>query len=152
MFPPGYNSKEATQRLARQFANPNMPGRSMVSEWGEITDIAEIKRRIYERFDKSQEDLQMIAGTPEYVTERLKTIMNVLRPGILSFWIDGPIPPAERKKCLRLLAHEVVPELRAHADELGLHDPFQRRPGSVPLNSSGVPEPVSFPEMAELNY
>lgn len=151
MFPPGYNSKEATQRLARQFANPNLPGRSMVADWVGTEPISEIKRRIYDRFPQAQEDLQMIAGTPEYVIPRVKHVMNMLRVGIISFWIDGPVPPEERRKCIQLLAEEVVPACREYARELKLSSPFERKPGSVPINSSGIPEQVAWPD-AEPQY
>jgi alkanesulfonate monooxygenase SsuD/methylene tetrahydromethanopterin reductase-like flavin-dependent oxidoreductase (luciferase family) len=147
MFPPGYNSKEATQRLARQFANPNLPGRSMVSEWKDETDVEEIRRQVYARFETAQQDLQMIAGTPDYVIPRLRHVLDVLRPGILSFWIDGPLPRADRARCLQLLSDEVVPALREHGKKLGLFSPFARTPGSVPLNSSGIPEPVAWPDL-----
>ncbi len=146
MFPPGYNSKEATQRLARQFANPNLPGHSMVSEWTDVNDVEEIRRQVYDRFPTAQEDLQIIAGTPDYVIPRLKHVLDILRPGILSFWIDGPIPRDDRANCLRLLSDEVVPALREHGKKLGLRSPFERQPGSVPLNSSGIPEPVAWPQ------
>ena len=146
MFPPGYNSKEATQRLARQFANPNLPGHSMVSTWTDVTDVEEIRRQVYGRFDTAQQDLQMIAGTPDYIIPRLQYVLDMLRPGILSFWIDGPIPRDERAKCLRMLSDEVIPAVREHGKKLGLRSPFERQPGSVPLNSSGVPEPVAWPD------
>ncbi len=80
----------------------------------------------------------MIAGTPDYVTPRLKTVMDVLRPGILSFWVDGPLPRQDRLKCLKLLATDVIPALREHARELAIVDPFERKPGSVPLRRRGV--------------
>ena len=146
MFPPGYNSKEATARLARQFANPNMPGHQMIGDWTEDEDVEAVRNRIYERFPMAQEDLQMIAGTPDYVIPRVKKVMDVLRPGIFSFWIDGPVPPGERKRCLKLLGEEVIPALREHGRKLGLHSPFQLAPGSTPLNSSGIPEKVAWPE------
>ena len=147
MFPPGYNSKEATKRLARQFANPNLPGRSMVAEWQPDEDTMEVRQRIYDRYETARLDLQMIAGTPDHVIPRLKTVMDVLRPGILSFWIDGPVPREDRLKCLKLLSDDVVPALREHAEELGIKDPFERKPGSVPLGASGQPEPVAWPEL-----
>ena len=77
MFPPGYNSKEATARLARQFANPNLPGRQMGADWSADDDVEHIRNRIYERFASAQEDGQMIAGTPEYVIPRVKKVMDV---------------------------------------------------------------------------
>ncbi|MEA2626603.1 MAG: hypothetical protein QOD06_2648 [Candidatus Binatota bacterium] len=144
MFPPGYNTKEATRRLARQFANPNLPGHSMIAEWQEDENADEVRNRIYERFDVAQQDLQMIAGTPDYAIPRLQHVLDVLRPGILSFWIDGPLPWDERQKCLRLLSEEVIPALREHGRSLGLVDPFQRKPGSTPIGPSGKPEPVSW--------
>jgi alkanesulfonate monooxygenase SsuD/methylene tetrahydromethanopterin reductase-like flavin-dependent oxidoreductase (luciferase family) len=147
MFPPGYNSKEAIRRLARQFANPNLPGRSMVAEWREDEDVAEVRRQIYARYEAARQDLQMIAGTPDHVIERLKIVLDVLRPGILSFWIDGPLPREDRRRCLELLAKEVIPALRDHGKKLGLVDPFERAPGSVPIGPSGRPEPVAWPEL-----
>jgi alkanesulfonate monooxygenase SsuD/methylene tetrahydromethanopterin reductase-like flavin-dependent oxidoreductase (luciferase family) len=147
MFPPGYNSKEATARMARQFANPNLPGHSMVAEWQEGEDVVEVRKKIYDRFDIAQQDLQMIAGTPDYVVPRLKRVMDVLRPGILSFWIDGPLPRADRLKCLQLLATDVIPALRAYGRELGIRDPFERKPGSLPLAASGRVEQVAWPEL-----
>ena len=147
MFPPGYNSKEATARLARQFANPNLPGHSMVAEWQEDEDRVEVRKKIYDRFPTAQEDLQMIAGTPDYVIPRVKRVMDVLRPGILAFWVDGPLPRKDRLRCLELLSKDVIPALRAHAKAHGIVDPFERKPGSVPLASSGRVEQVAWPEL-----
>jgi hypothetical protein len=39
----------------------------------------------YTGYPQVQKDLQMIAGTPDHVIPRLKMILEVLRPGILSF-------------------------------------------------------------------
>ena len=149
MFPPGYNTKEATRRLARQFANPNLPGHSMVAAWQENEDAEQVRNQIYARFQVAQQDLQMIAGTPDYAIPRLKHVMNVLRPGILSCWIDGPLPWDTRRRCLELLSKEVVPALREHAKELGLVDPFERKPGSRPIGPSRKPEPVSWATEAQ---
>jgi len=146
MFPPGYNNKEATARLARQFSNPNLPGHSMVAEWTEDEDQVAVRKRIYDRFDVSQQDLQMIAGTPDYVIPRVKKVMDILRPGILSFWVDGPLPRADRLKCLDLLAKDVIPALRSHAKTLGIVDPFERKPGSRPLSKGGHAERVDWVE------
>jgi hypothetical protein len=41
------------------------------------------------------------------------------------------------------MANEVVPVLRDYADELGLDSPFDRRPGSVPLEAGREREPVA---------
>ena len=150
MFPPGYNSKAATQRMARQFANPNLPGKSiMPSGDDEVVDVLAAKRAIYESYAETRENLQMIAGTPEHVIPRLKKVMSVLRPGIFTFWLDGPVPAKDRLECLRLLATEVVPALREHGRALGLVDPFERKPGSRGLSASGAPDPVADVEMLQ---
>ena len=150
MFPPGYNSKAATQRMARQFANPNLPGKSiMPSGDEEVTDVLAAKKAIYDSYQETRENLQMIAGTPDHVIPRLKKILNVLRPGIFTFWLDGPVPAKDRMECLRLLATEVVPALREHGKGLGLVDPFERKPGTRKLAAAGKPEPVADVEMLQ---
>jgi alkanesulfonate monooxygenase SsuD/methylene tetrahydromethanopterin reductase-like flavin-dependent oxidoreductase (luciferase family) len=145
MFPPGYNSKEATRRMARLAANPNLPGKPIHKGDGEQTDeaIEAIKRGIYEAYPQSQRDLQMIAGTPEHVVAQLRKVLEVLRPGIFSFWLDGPVGWKDRRRCLQLLGTEVMPAVREIGTELGLCDPFERRPGSRPLAAGRRPEPVA---------
>ena len=86
----------------------------------------------------------MIAGTPDTVIPKLKAVLDVLRPGIFSFWLDGPVPAQDRRRCLELLNHDVIPALREYGKTLGLVDPFHRPPGAKPLRGS-VPEPVSNP-------
>jgi len=146
MFPPGYNSKEATRRLARQLANPNLPGKSTLGEGDEVDPVA-ARKVIYDAYPKALEGLQMIAGTPAAVIPKLCKVLDILRPGIFSFWLDGPVPFEDRLTCLRLLAQEVIPALREHGKRLGLVDPFERVPGSRPLPADGKPEPVAWPEL-----
>jgi len=145
MFPPGYNSKEATRRLARLFANPNQPGKPIHQAHGDETDeeIEEIKRQIYVNYDQSRKDLQMIAGTPKTVIPQIRKVLEVLRPGVFSFWLDGPVGAADRKRCLELLGSEVMPAVREMGKELGLVGPFERTPGSVPLASGKTPVQVA---------
>ena len=89
----------------------------------------------------------MIAGTPDYVIPRIRKVLEVLRPGIFSFWLDGPVGAKDRMRCLELLGKEVMPAVRAIGEELGLVDPFQRRPGSVPLAQGRKPESVAHADM-----
>ncbi|HUE40260.1 MAG TPA: LLM class flavin-dependent oxidoreductase [Candidatus Binatia bacterium] len=150
MFPPGYNSKAATQRMARQFANPNLPGKSiMPSGDEEVVDVLAAKQAIYASYAETRENLQMIAGTPDHVIPRLKKVLSVLRPGIFTFWLDGPVPAKDRMECLRLLGTEVIPALREHGRALGLVDPFERKPGSRSLAASGAPDPVADVDMLQ---
>ncbi|MGH8013618.1 MAG: hypothetical protein ACREQ4_14070, partial [Candidatus Binataceae bacterium] len=68
---------------------------------------------------------------------------------IFSFWLDGPAPLADRKRCVRLLGQEVVPALREIAKELELTSPFEVTPGTRKLPSSGNYEPVGNATMLE---
>ena len=145
MFPPGYNSKEATRRMARLAANPNLPGKPIHQGGGNETDeeLEPIKRAIYESYPQTRKDLQMIAGTPDNVVRELRKVLEVLRPGIFSFWIDGPVGVKDRMRCLELLGKEVMPAVREIGKELGLCDPFERTPGSRLLASGRQPERVA---------
>ncbi len=88
----------------------------------------------------------MIAGTPDYVIPRLRKVLEVLRPGIFSFWLDGPVGYKDRVKCLEMLSKDVMPAMREIGKELGLVDPFQRAPGSVPLAAGRQPDSVAHAE------
>jgi len=152
MFPPGYNSKEVTRRLAQTNFGPNASGKPEYGEGGEesLEAIEAVKNAIYSSYPEALKDMVMIAGTPDNVIPKLKKVMDILRPGIFSFWLDGPVPFKDRKRCLDLLNRDVIPALREYGDKLGLVDPFQRAPGSAPLRG-GKPEPVSNPAaLAEL--
>lgn len=152
MFPPGYNSKEATRRLARSNFGVNASAKPLYGEGGEESKeaIEAVKNTIYSGYPDVLKDMVMIAGTPDNVIPKLKKVMDILRPGIFSFWLDGPVPFADRRRCLELLNRDVIPALREHGKKLGLVDPFTCIPGSRPLRG-GTPEPVSDPAaLAEL--
>ena len=152
MFPPGYNSKEATRRLAQTNFGVNAAGKPVFGDGNEESPetIAAVKKTIYDTYPDVLKDLVMIAGTPDNVIPKLKKVIDILRPGIFSFWLDGPVPFKDRKRCLELLNRDVIPALRDYGKKLGLVDPFQRAPGSVLLRG-GNPEPVSNPAaLAEL--
>ncbi len=152
MFPPGYNSKAATQRLAQTNFGINASARALYGEGGETTDeeIEAVKKVIYDTYPGVQKEMVMIAGTPDNVIAKLKKIQDILRPGIFSFWLDGPVPFKDRKRCLELLNRDVIPAMREHGKTLGLVGPFEQQPGLRPL-ANGKPEPVSDPQvLAEL--
>jgi hypothetical protein len=111
-----------------------------------MNDIAAIKKAVYDNYESSKESLQIITGTPKSVIPKLRKVLEVLRPGIFSFWLDGPSPREDRLTCLKLLGTEVLPAVREIGKELGLADPFQIAPGSRPLAASGRPERVGSPE------
>jgi alkanesulfonate monooxygenase SsuD/methylene tetrahydromethanopterin reductase-like flavin-dependent oxidoreductase (luciferase family) len=157
MFPPGYNSKAATQRLARQFTDPNsgeQAFRFFNAAVGMDVDIDEAKRRIYGAdYQARQKNMQLIVGTPKTVLPKIRKILETLRPGVFGFWHHeaGPMMTHdETKKSLRLLGEEVLPAVREIGKELGLIDPYERKPGSRPIAPSGVREPVADMRAAAL--
>jgi alkanesulfonate monooxygenase SsuD/methylene tetrahydromethanopterin reductase-like flavin-dependent oxidoreductase (luciferase family) len=169
MFPPGYNSKEATRRIARQFSDPAsaqgspfaaaFTGGGTAKEnlaeaqvqvragaWGnkpEEVDPAITRQQIFDAFPQVERSMQVICGTPKTVIPKIRKVLEVLRPGIFGFWQnDGPISKEDRLSSMRLIAEEVVPATREIAKELELCSPFEVKPGSRPLPASGRPESV----------
>ena len=144
MFPPGYNSKAATRRLARVFTDPDSGEEIMAFTPSESpTDIEVARRRIYEGYQAQQNSQQIIVGTPNTVIPKIRNILETLRPGIFSLWHHhGPISHEDRMTSLRLLGQEVLPAMREISEELGLVGPYEREPGSRPLPPSGVREAV----------
>lgn len=159
MFPPGYNSKEATRRMARQFTDPEstqgslwagLADGSTISKTESISDaqiktrsavwqdkpvdVEQTRRQILEAFPAVERAMQVICGTPKTVIPKLRTVLEVLRPGIFAFWQnDGPISQEDRLNNMRLIATEVMPAVREIGKELGLTSPFEVTPGSRPL-------------------
>jgi len=92
---------------------------------------------------RGQQNMQVIVGTPQTVLPKIKTIMSVLRIGIfIVLHIQGPVADDDRRTSMRLFAEKVIPELKAHAKEIGLADPFERTPGSVKLAPGTKRAPV----------
>jgi len=161
-LPPGYNSKEATKRLARTMTagsggflgvsaeqlgrsktNDDQPGNlQQVADStrrrlarGEAT-IEEAKAAIYKSYQKAQDNLQIITGTPKTVIPKIRTILEVLRPGVFGvFQSQGPVSFEDRMTSIRLLGQEVLPAVRDIAKELGILDPFERQPGTRPYTT-----------------
>ena len=87
--------------------------------------------------------MQVICGTPDTVIPKLRTVLEVLRPGIFAFWQnDGPISKEDRLNNIRLIATEVMPAVREFGKELGLTSPFEIAPGSRPLKTGDKPHSV----------
>jgi alkanesulfonate monooxygenase SsuD/methylene tetrahydromethanopterin reductase-like flavin-dependent oxidoreductase (luciferase family) len=169
-LPPGYNSKEATKRLARQQASSKqertaflglsatpdqqnekaegVSARTRLAR-GEI-DLEDAKRAIYSGYQKAQDSLSIITGTPKTVLPKLKHILEVLRCGAFAIsQVNGPATHEDRMTSIRLFAKEVAPALREWGKELGLTDAFQAKPGARPL--SGQRSQVSWPELLPEN-
>jgi alkanesulfonate monooxygenase SsuD/methylene tetrahydromethanopterin reductase-like flavin-dependent oxidoreductase (luciferase family) len=157
-LPPGYNSREATRRLARQQTDYGFLGvtseklresenagvQDLQKEKGNTRErlkrgevsIAEAKAKIYGNYQKAQDGLQIIIGTPKSVLPKIRMIMETLRPGIFGlFTIQGPVSVADRLTNVRLMGQEVLPAMREYAKELGIKDPFEVEPGSRPYTA-----------------
>jgi alkanesulfonate monooxygenase SsuD/methylene tetrahydromethanopterin reductase-like flavin-dependent oxidoreductase (luciferase family) len=142
MFPPGYNSKEATKRLAKAFTDPRT-GTEIIRFTPGKVNVEEVKRNINENYKSSLENGLIIAGTPKTVLKRIRYILETLRPGIFATWYHhGPMTPEDRRTCLRLLGEEVLPTMRDIAHELDLPGPYEQTPGTRPLPASGKRDPV----------
>jgi hypothetical protein len=137
-LPPGYNSKSAIRMLAKQ------PGGSWLGvsqdklkqaregAQAEEAEFEEIRRKLANSYQKAQQGLQIIVGSPQTVIPKVKTLLQVLRPGIFIFFhIQGPVSNADRLTSMRLMAQEVVPAIREYAKEIDLPDPYERTPGEV---------------------
>jgi alkanesulfonate monooxygenase SsuD/methylene tetrahydromethanopterin reductase-like flavin-dependent oxidoreductase (luciferase family) len=142
MFPPGYNSKEATKRLAKQFTDPRTGAEILHFTPGEV-DVQKVKASIETNYKSSRDLGLIIAGTPKTVIKRLRTLLETLRPGIMGFWYHhGPMTREDRRTTLKLLGQEVMPAVREIAKELGLLGPFEQKPGTRPLPASGKRDAV----------
>jgi alkanesulfonate monooxygenase SsuD/methylene tetrahydromethanopterin reductase-like flavin-dependent oxidoreductase (luciferase family) len=161
MFPPGYNSKATTRRMAELASqNTNIWGAAEGAAQAKSTpeeeemrmamghdprneaEVALLKKALYARYPDLLKGKQMIAGTPKTVLNNLRHLLRVLHPGVLILRIDGPMTREERRECIRLLGTEVVPALREMGKEMDLVDPFTRKPGSRPLAAGVKPVPV----------
>ena len=102
---------------------------------GEVS-IEEAKAKIYGQYQKAQDGLQIIIGTPKTVMPKIRLIMETLRPGVFGlFTIQGPVSVKDRLNNVRLMGQEVLPAMREYAKELGIKDPFEVAPGSRPYTS-----------------
>jgi alkanesulfonate monooxygenase SsuD/methylene tetrahydromethanopterin reductase-like flavin-dependent oxidoreductase (luciferase family) len=147
-LPPGYNSKAAIQNLARQpggswlGVSPEKLRQAQDTQQDEA-DFDQVRKKLASGYQKAQRALLVVVGTPKSVIPKLKTIMQVLRPGTLTlFGVQGPVSNQDRLTSMRLISQEVLPVLREHAKEIDLPDPYARTPGSVKLQTGVSRAPV----------
>lgn len=157
-LPPGYNSKTAIRILAKA------PGGSWLGvskdklaaarsgKWQEDQNFDLIKEKLWNSYQRAQENLQIVVGTPKQVIPKIKKILSVIRPGSFTFFnVQGVASDQQRNRCIELVGKEVLPELREYAKEIGLVDSFERAPGSVKLAPGTKRAPVCDREgMAKL--
>jgi alkanesulfonate monooxygenase SsuD/methylene tetrahydromethanopterin reductase-like flavin-dependent oxidoreductase (luciferase family) len=148
-LPPGYNSKAAIQRLAKQPGGSwlgvsrakLMQARSGGNPDGVDYDV--VRQKLHAGYERAQQNLQVIVGTPKTVIPKIKTLLQVLRPGIFIFFnVQGQVSNADRMTSIRLMAEEVSPAIREYAKEIDLLDPYERPPGAVTLQAETQRLPV----------
>ena len=149
-LPPGYNSKGAIKMLARHPGGSWLgvsPDKLRESKDGELrpeTDYDVVRKKLLSGYQKVQNNHQLIIGSPKTVIPKLKLLLQILRPGVFVFFnVQGTVSNEDRLTSMRLIANEVMPELREYAKEIDLPDSYQRTPGSVALQSGVSPAPVS---------
>jgi alkanesulfonate monooxygenase SsuD/methylene tetrahydromethanopterin reductase-like flavin-dependent oxidoreductase (luciferase family) len=148
-LPPGYNSKTAIRMLAKA------PGGSWLGvskeklaaqrtgKWQEEQDFDVVKEKLWNSYQRAQENLQIVAGTPEQVIPKVKAILSVIRPGSFTFFnVQGVASDQQRNRSIELIGKHILPELREYANSIGLFDSFERAPGSVPLAPGSKRAPV----------
>jgi alkanesulfonate monooxygenase SsuD/methylene tetrahydromethanopterin reductase-like flavin-dependent oxidoreductase (luciferase family) len=142
MFPPGYNSKAATKRLAKAFTDPRTGAEILRYTQGEI-DLAEVRRSVDKSYQSSREAGLIMVGSPKTVIRKIRGLLETLRPGIFAAWYHhGPMNREDRRTGLRLFGEEVMPAMREMAKELGLPGPYEQTPGIRPLPASGKRDAV----------
>ena len=145
-LPAGYNSLSAIKRLAT-VSQSGWLGvtKEHLDETVDVkkASIEKQRRGAQAKYRQMRDNLQMLVGTPEEVTAKLKIVLRCLRPGMLFFM--GPFGNAgedDRRRSIRLIGEQVLPELRAESERLELTDMFQRTPGSAPLTPGKPRAPV----------
>jgi alkanesulfonate monooxygenase SsuD/methylene tetrahydromethanopterin reductase-like flavin-dependent oxidoreductase (luciferase family) len=146
-LPPGYNSKDAIRRMAKQPQGSwlGVSGDKLRGHSEEVEiDPEAIRQKLIPGYQKAQKGLQLIIGSPKNVIPKLKAILSVLRPGaIVIFSVQGPVPNKDRQISMKLIAQEVIPALREHAKAIDLPDALERKPGSIKLRAGVSRIPVS---------
>ena len=157
-LPPGYNSKSAIRMLGQQ------PGGSWLGvskeklmagaddSW-DASAYDGLRAKLVAGYEKVQDQMQIVVGSPETCAQKIKDILSVIRPGVFTcFAVQGNVSDKDRLRSVELLGKEVLPDVRKFADEIGLFGPFDRTPGSVKLAPGTKRAPVVDREaLAKLN-
>ena len=77
-------------------------------------------------YENQLERYTIITGTPDTVIERVKHVLDYLRPGSIFFWDgDGSMSHDDTMRSLKLMGEEVLPAIREYSEELELKSPFE---------------------------
>jgi alkanesulfonate monooxygenase SsuD/methylene tetrahydromethanopterin reductase-like flavin-dependent oxidoreductase (luciferase family) len=141
-LPPGYNSKAAIKRLSKTpggtwlGVNRDKLMQQASGPPAGTVNYDEVRQKLLAGYQKAQGNYQLLIGAPDTIIDKVKTMLQVLRPGTFVFFgPQGPMGDEDRRRNVELLARYVVPEIKAYAEEIGLDDPFSRRPGESKLRT-----------------
>ncbi|MFZ2207843.1 MAG: LLM class flavin-dependent oxidoreductase [Porticoccaceae bacterium] len=147
-LPPGYNSKAAIRMLA------NQPGGSWLGvskakmmagqedSW-DASAYEGLRQKLIKGYEKVQENLQVVVGSPQTCIKKITDILGVIRPGVFTvFAVQGTVGDKDRLRSVELLGKEVLPAVRAFGKQQELLGPFDRAPGSVKLAPGTKRAPV----------
>ena len=147
-LPPGYNSKAAIRMLAAQ------PGGSwlgvskakMMAAQEDSWDASaydDLRQKLIKGYEKVQQNLQVVVGSPETCIKKITDILSVIRPGVFTvFAVQGNVSDKDRLRSVELLGKEVLPAVRAFGKQEELFGPFDRACGSVKLAPGTKRAPV----------
>jgi alkanesulfonate monooxygenase SsuD/methylene tetrahydromethanopterin reductase-like flavin-dependent oxidoreductase (luciferase family) len=64
-------------------------------------------------YEEAQRNYQLVIGTPEQVSQKLRYVRDLLGAGHMCLWAhDGHMSHADTVRCIELLGKEVLPALR----------------------------------------
>jgi alkanesulfonate monooxygenase SsuD/methylene tetrahydromethanopterin reductase-like flavin-dependent oxidoreductase (luciferase family) len=95
---------------------------------------------IFAPYEQQVEGMSIIAGTPDSVLPKIRTVLEALRPGTLIVWDgDGAMTHDDQMRSLKLLGEEVLPAIREIGTELDLFGPYEVNPATGERISAAQP-------------
>lgn len=82
-------------------------------------------------YDEQLQDYQITIGAPKTIVPKLRHVLEQVRPGAVFFWDgDGSMTHDDQMRSFRLMGQEVIPAVRAIAQELGLKSALEVNDGT----------------------
>ena len=123
---PGMTSRTNVLPTAGNLAALRARGRVQAQPTLDKPSEPEEDRDNFGSYENQLERYTIITGTPDKVIERVKHVLDYLRPGSIFFWDgDGSMSHDDTMRSLKLMGEEVLPAIREYSDELGLKSPFE---------------------------
>ena len=84
--------------------------------------------------------MTIITGSPKTVIEKLRYILELLRPGVIILWDgEGAMSHEDQMRSMKLMGEEVLPAVREIGASLELHSPFEVDPRTnQPVEAAAV--------------